>query len=243
MVSEKPATCRFVGQTKFSTGEWIGLELEKPIGKNNGMVQGVRYFECQPMYGVFVRVGAVAKLPAEEAAKAKAMTGGRRGDSSPAARARSPARLAGSKATGGREDLEDDQVGFALDRAVEELQRAIQLDDLGSPSSSSPGKPDLGGLIQTSGQLLGQAFGQLRDELQGAREREQQLRQKLRELGHVVAEPAPKTSFAGNGQPSDLDGLIQASGQLLGQAFGQLQEELDGARTQLAEARALERAR
>lgn len=40
-------TVRFVGNTKFRDGIWVGLELESPAGKNNGEVQGVKYFSCE----------------------------------------------------------------------------------------------------------------------------------------------------------------------------------------------------
>ncbi|KAJ2762142.1 hypothetical protein H4S06_000825 [Coemansia sp. BCRC 34490] len=46
---------RFSGTTEFAPGGWLGIELEQPSGKNDGSVQGVRYFECQPNHGVFVR--------------------------------------------------------------------------------------------------------------------------------------------------------------------------------------------
>jgi hypothetical protein len=51
-------TIRFVGQTLFAGGEWIGLELDTAAGKNDGSVQGERYFSCRPAYGMFVRPSA-----------------------------------------------------------------------------------------------------------------------------------------------------------------------------------------
>ncbi len=36
---------RFSGTTEFAQGEWAGVELEQPIGKNDGSVQGKRYEE------------------------------------------------------------------------------------------------------------------------------------------------------------------------------------------------------
>ncbi|KAL8686767.1 MAG: hypothetical protein Q9218_006878, partial [Villophora microphyllina] len=49
------ATVQFVGQTHFAAGDWIGVALNSAIGKNDGSVQGRRYFDCQPGHGMFVR--------------------------------------------------------------------------------------------------------------------------------------------------------------------------------------------
>lgn len=50
-----PGTIRFRGQTAFAEGEWLGVELDEPTGKNDGSVNGERYFPVPDGYGVFVR--------------------------------------------------------------------------------------------------------------------------------------------------------------------------------------------
>ena len=50
---------RYSGQTDFKVGKWIGVELDEPKGKNNGSVQGVEYFQCTMLHGIFVRSNQV----------------------------------------------------------------------------------------------------------------------------------------------------------------------------------------
>ncbi|KAK4167419.1 dynein associated protein-domain-containing protein [Cladorrhinum sp. PSN259] len=46
---------RYVGQPHFAQGDWVGVELDDGTGKNDGSVQGERYFDCEMGYGMFVR--------------------------------------------------------------------------------------------------------------------------------------------------------------------------------------------
>lgn len=48
-------TVRFIGNTDFSSGVWVGLELREAKGRHDGLCQGKRYFSCKAMHGVFVR--------------------------------------------------------------------------------------------------------------------------------------------------------------------------------------------
>lgn len=56
------ATVRYVGETHFAPGDWIGVELDEPSGKNDGAVQGQRYFDCTPAHGMFIRPAVAAIL-------------------------------------------------------------------------------------------------------------------------------------------------------------------------------------
>ncbi|KAG8453243.1 hypothetical protein GDO86_000031 [Hymenochirus boettgeri] len=48
-------TVAYVGATLFATGKWVGVILDESKGKNDGTVQGRRYFTCEENHGIFVR--------------------------------------------------------------------------------------------------------------------------------------------------------------------------------------------
>lgn len=59
-------TIRYLGLASFSTGFWVGIELDAPDGKNDGSVQGERYFSCEPRHGLFCRPSQVRILDTQE---------------------------------------------------------------------------------------------------------------------------------------------------------------------------------
>uniref|UniRef100_A0A8D0G0N8 Dynactin subunit 1 n=1 Tax=Strix occidentalis caurina TaxID=311401 RepID=A0A8D0G0N8_STROC len=48
-------TVAYVGATLFATGKWVGVILDEAKGKNDGTVQGRKYFTCEENHGIFVR--------------------------------------------------------------------------------------------------------------------------------------------------------------------------------------------
>ena len=61
-------TLRYIGPTSYKEGTWVGIELDEysldgklQHGKNDGSVDGVRYFTCQPGKGIFVNANRVQR--------------------------------------------------------------------------------------------------------------------------------------------------------------------------------------
>lgn len=110
---------RFLGETDFAKGEWCGVELDEPLGKNDGAVAGTRYgrsinklcvnsttlllllntfiivvvfryFQCQPKYGLFAPVHKVTRIGFPSTTPAKAKTTVRKVVATPGGLKRSP---------------------------------------------------------------------------------------------------------------------------------------------------------
>ncbi|XP_068188278.1 CAP-Gly domain-containing linker protein 2 isoform X2 [Antennarius striatus] len=69
----KMGVIRYIGETDFAKGEWCGVELDEPLGKNDGAVAGTRYFQCLPKFGLFAPIHKVIRIgfPSTSPAKAK----------------------------------------------------------------------------------------------------------------------------------------------------------------------------
>lgn len=61
----KPGYIQFLGETQFAPGQWAGIVLDEPIGKNDGSVAGVRYFQCEALRGIFTRPSKLSRTEGE----------------------------------------------------------------------------------------------------------------------------------------------------------------------------------
>lgn len=61
-LEEQHGTVRFIGETQFAEGKWVGIEFDKPVGKNDGSVEGLTYFSCKPNHGLFVQDEVMQQL-------------------------------------------------------------------------------------------------------------------------------------------------------------------------------------
>ncbi|XP_030285940.1 dynactin subunit 1-like isoform X7 [Sparus aurata] len=74
-------TVAYIGATLFASGKWVGVILNEAKGKNDGTVQGKKYFTCEENHGIFVRQsqlqvvddGSSATSPESESGPAKSL--------------------------------------------------------------------------------------------------------------------------------------------------------------------------
>ncbi|CAF4599901.1 unnamed protein product, partial [Rotaria magnacalcarata] len=59
----KSGTLRYVGAVKFAQGLFCGIELDEPDGKHDGLVNNIRYFQCETNHGIFVPQDKVILAP------------------------------------------------------------------------------------------------------------------------------------------------------------------------------------
>lgn len=53
---DRLGTVAYVGRVApLKPGFWVGVRFDEPVGKSDGSVKGVRVFECEKLYGGFLR--------------------------------------------------------------------------------------------------------------------------------------------------------------------------------------------
>ena len=55
LVNSEIGVLRYIGPVDFAKGTWLGVELRSNNGRNDGSVQGKRYFTCKPNRGLLVK--------------------------------------------------------------------------------------------------------------------------------------------------------------------------------------------
>jgi hypothetical protein len=53
----------YLGEVHFAKGDMAGVHLDSQLGKNNGSVGGIMYFQCEPKRGVFSRLHRLSLQP------------------------------------------------------------------------------------------------------------------------------------------------------------------------------------
>ncbi|XP_061603679.1 CAP-Gly domain-containing linker protein 1 isoform X1 [Phyllopteryx taeniolatus] len=128
----KPGHVQFVGSTQFAPGQWAGIVLDEPIGKNDGSVAGVRYFQCDDGRGIFTRPPKLSRTPLPE----KEANGGQ----AKLTQAGSEAAPVGTPSTGSVENLRNGPPGGritgVLNRTVQSTESMSNLSDTDSVKKS-----------------------------------------------------------------------------------------------------------
>jgi dynactin 1 len=60
--TQQQGLVKYVGPIHVAEGDWLGIELPTPTGKNDGSVRGERYFTCPAGHGLFIREANIVRI-------------------------------------------------------------------------------------------------------------------------------------------------------------------------------------
>ena len=47
---------KYIGEVPgMTSGHWVGVSFDEPVGRSDGYAKGVKIFDCMPKYGGFIR--------------------------------------------------------------------------------------------------------------------------------------------------------------------------------------------
>ncbi|XP_053315466.1 CAP-Gly domain-containing linker protein 4 isoform X2 [Spea bombifrons] len=61
IAGQKVGTLRYCGPAEFASGQWAGIEMDEPDGKNDGGIGGIQYFKCPAQHGIFAPLSKIRK--------------------------------------------------------------------------------------------------------------------------------------------------------------------------------------
>lgn len=132
---EKFGVLRYIGGPEFAEGVWCGIELDGPEGKNNGSLQGIRYFSCEANYGVFVPVSIVELDPTRRSRGPSSRPGSRPASAERQQRKGSPGRMLPPLQMGGKSASIQQELVHRL------TQPPITKKKLSQPAMTNPRQP------------------------------------------------------------------------------------------------------
>ncbi|CAI2201180.1 17680_t:CDS:2, partial [Funneliformis geosporum] len=57
-----PGAIQFLGETEFAKGIWVGIVLDNPVGKNNGVVANTKYFTADETEAIELALDDVGEV-------------------------------------------------------------------------------------------------------------------------------------------------------------------------------------